>query len=249
MNAHQPQLPLAYEPIRLDDGANVKAYSIQLGLDGAEEGTLVWATRQAEAEARPGNTWYSPDDGLYLGLVLEPDFPTEQAGQLALVGLVSMGLSMAEHVVPMTDLAYRWPNDILLSGSKVAGLWLSANEAGDRLVLNLAVNVAKAPQQVIDAGCVQTDGATPETTPEILLETFARQFLDWINRWAEEGMAPILRQVRSRHAKPGTPVLLRLDRGEHLAGSVVEIAEQGQLVLETDGQTRSVALNEFFGLK
>ncbi len=249
MNRHQPQLPLAYEPVALDDGANVKTHSFRLALDGAAEGTLVWASGQADGEARPGNTWYSPEGGLYLGLILEPDYPTEQAGQLALVGLISMGLAMAEQVVPMTDLGYRWPNDILLSGSKVAGLWLDMNEAADRLVLNLAVNVTQAPQQVIDAGCVQVDGGTTETTPEILLESFARHFLDWINRWAEEGMAPVQKQFRSRHAKPGTPVLLQLPDGQSVAGSVVEINDEGQLVVETDGRTRCIHLHEFFGLK
>ena len=249
MSTRPPQLPLAYEPVALDDGANVKLHSIGLAETGADEGTLVWATRQAEGEGRPGNTWYSPDEGLYLALVLEPDFSTEQAGQVGLVGLISAGLAMAEHVAPMTDLAYRWPNDILLSGSKVAGVWLDMNEQGDRLVLNVAVNVAQPPEQVIDAGSVRIDGGTPETTPVELLESFARQFLDWINRWADDGMAPVLKQFRSRHAKPGTPVLLRLSDGEDVAGSVVAVDDEGRLELELDGQRRVLDLNAFFGLK
>lgn len=248
MSKHQPRLPLAYEPVALDDGANVRLHSLRLAGHGAPEGTLVWATRQADADVRPGNRWYSPEGGLYIGLVLEPEFPTEMAGQIGLVGLISMGLAVAEHVAPMTDLAYRWPNDILLSGSKVAGLWLDMDNEAERLILNLAVNVTQAPEQVIDAGCVHTDGGTTDTTPEMVLESFARHFLEWINTWAEEGMAPVLNQLCPRHARPGSSVLLRLHDGQNLAGSIIELDEQGRLVLENDGRMRSVKLNAFFGL-
>ncbi len=249
MAKHQPQLPLVYEPVALKTGDSVRQHSMDLAERGAAEGTLIWAKQHPDGEARPGKTWYAPDDGLYLALLMEPDYPDHQAGQVGLVALIAMGIAMAEHVAPMTDLAYRWPNDILLSGSKVAGLWLDKNRTGDRLVLNIAVNVAQPPGQVFDAGSVRVDGGAPDLTPEQLLESFARHFLEWINRWAEEGMSPILNQFRSRHAKPGMPVLLQLANRQDVAGSLVVVDDEGCLVVELDGQPRTIRPDEFFGLK
>lgn len=242
------ELPVAYEPLALDDGANVRAATLSLAATGAGEGTLVWATRQAQGEGRPGKTWYAPDQGLYLSLILEPEFEPEQAGQIALVGLVAMGLALAEQVMPMTDLSYRWPNDILLSGAKVAGLWLDRDVEEGWLVLNLAVNVGTEPEQVVDAGCVQIEGGNPDITPQSLLQDFARQFLHWINRWDEEGLEPLLAQFRLRHAAQGTPLMLRLDSGEAVAGAFCGLSSEGGVQIDAAGQTRTLSLNEFFGL-
>ena len=245
----RPQLPLAYEPVALDNGDGVRSHAVRMAREGAEEGTLVWATRQSEGRGRPGKDWHSPDEGLYVSLILEPEFARADFGQIALVGVVSMGLAFAEQVVPMTDLAYRWPNDILLSGVKVAGLWLDADEHNDWLVLSVAVNVGRAPETVIDAGCVQVEGGNPDITPTSLLENYARHFLHWLNRWAEEGMDPILGQFRNRHAQPGTAMMVRLDSEEVIAGPLIGLDETGALQVETgQDQVRTVTLNEFFGL-
>lgn len=243
----RPQIPIAYEPINLSDGRNVREQSLLLARDGKEEGTLVWSTRQTEGQARLGRTWYAPDGGLCVGLVLEPECADDQLGELGLVGLLALGNAIAEQVAPMTDLVYRWPNDVILSGSKVAGVWL--DRADDRLVISLAVNVTQAPPQIFGAGCVLTEGGAPEITPERLLEGFARHFLDWINRWAEDGMAPVLKAFLTRHASAGASLLVQLDDNESLAGALVEVDEHGSLILQAGDQTRLLTLNDFFGLK
>ncbi|TVS10192.1 MAG: biotin--[acetyl-CoA-carboxylase] ligase [Wenzhouxiangella sp.] len=248
-DGNHPELPLAFKAVAIDNGDCVRSSAVQRARDGAEEGTMVWSSRQSMGLARPGKAWHSPDTGLYLGLILEPEFASADTGQIALVGLVSMGLAIAEQVVPMTDLAYRWPNDILLSGVKVAGLWLDADENNDWLVLSVSVNVGQAPEGIIDAGCVQVEGGNPEITPGSLLEDFARQFLHWINRWAEEGMEPVLAQLRNRHPQAGTGMMVRLDTDETIAGPLIGLDENGALQVETSTKPiRTITLNEFFSL-
>lgn len=246
--SRQLHLPLAYEAVALVSGASVRQSAVQMAAEGAGEGTLVWATEQPDDEIRPGRIWYAPDQGLYLALVLEPEFEPDKAGEIALVGLVSLGLAMAEKVMPMTELRYRWPNDILLSGSKVAGLGLVRDLDAGWLVLHLNVNVGKEPEQVFDAGCVQIEGGNPEVTPEDLLEEFARQFLEWINLWDEQGPGPLVDHIRRRHDGEGTPVMLRLHNDEAVAGTLVGVNDAGGLEIELDEKRRTVRLNEFFGL-
>ena len=91
-----------------------------LACDGAGEGTLVFAARQAQGRGRLGRRWESPDGGAYFSLILRPTRPPPEIPQLSLVA----GLSAAEAIRELTALSpsIRWPNDVLLNGKKVAGI-------------------------------------------------------------------------------------------------------------------------------
>ncbi|HMA99094.1 MAG TPA: biotin--[acetyl-CoA-carboxylase] ligase [Wenzhouxiangella sp.] len=249
VEGHHPELPAAYEPIKLDGTTNILETTQRMASEGSGEGTLVWANRQSPGNFRPGKKWFSPDDGLYLGLILEPEFAPENAGEIALIGLLSLGMALAESVAPLTDLRYRWPNDVLLSGSKVGGVALRRSLEEGWIVLAVSANVGKGPVEVIDAGCAQIEGGNPELKPVELLQSFAREFLHWINRWDEEGLEAILTALRGRWGQPGESVLIELDDGATIAGALKEIGDQGQLVLDTDGGETRVTLNHFFALK
>lgn len=244
-----PELPAVYEPVALDGSTIVLETALDMARQGRGEGTLVWATQQPKAAMRPGKTWYSPAQGLYLSLILEPEFAPEATGQMALIGLLSMGVAIAEAVVPMTDLRYRWPNDLLLSGSKVCGVGLRQDLTEGWLVLGVSVNVGEEPAEVIDGGCVQIEGGNAELAPSELLQGFARQFLHWINRWDEEGLEPILSAMRGRWGSPGESVLVELEGNRILAGAFQDVGAEGQLVLETDTEVQTVSLNDFFALE
>ena len=72
---------------------------------------------------------------------LRPDDPP--APSLSLVA----GLALIEALdvaVPGQPLVLKWPNDLMLSGKKLAGILLE--RAGERVVLGFGVNLAAAPQ-------------------------------------------------------------------------------------------------------
>jgi BirA family biotin operon repressor/biotin-[acetyl-CoA-carboxylase] ligase len=244
-----PQLPAAYEVIQLDGRSIVVDHAVELARQGAPEGTLVWASAQSQATHRLGKPWFSPDNGLYLALVMEPEFDASRFGEIGLIGLLSLGWAVSDHVAPMTDLRYRWPNDLLLSGSKVGGVTLRKSSDGSWLVLGVSVNVASEPSEVIDGGCVAIEGGCADIQPTAVLESFAREFLHWINRWDEDGLGPVLTALRGRWGQPGESVLIELADGTTMAGAFKEIGEKGQLILETADNEETVPLLDFFGLK
>jgi BirA family biotin operon repressor/biotin-[acetyl-CoA-carboxylase] ligase len=243
-----PQLPAAYEVTQLDGTSIVLDYTVELAEQGAPEGTLVWATAQPQGTLRLEKPWFSPDNGLYLGLILEPEFEQARYGEIGLIGLVSLGWAVADHVAPMTDLMYRWPNDLLLSGSKVAGLTLRQTHDLSRLVLGVSVNVGNEPTEVIDGGCVSVEGGCPDILPTAILESFAREFLHWINRWDEDGLSPILAALKGRWGKVGESVLVDLRARHSLAGEFQEVDQQGSLILGVENGLQKIHLSEFFDL-
>jgi BirA family biotin operon repressor/biotin-[acetyl-CoA-carboxylase] ligase len=80
------------------------------------------------------------------------------------------------------------------------------------------------------------------------LEDFAKYFLSWINRWAEDGFEPIGRHWQIRADGIGDELELRLG-DQLLRGSFVKLDEQGKLVMMgTDQIERRISVNEYFAL-
>lgn len=247
--AQRPQLPSVYEPVHLESSENLAEAALKRAQAGAPEGTLVWTTNQARGVGRLGQEWESPPDGLYAAVVLRPDFDWKDTGQIALVGLVSLGAAVAALVEPMTELRYRWPNDLLVGGTKIAGLWLREDREAGWLTLVLACNVAERPSAVLDGGCLREEGGNPDIGPVELLEQFSRQFLSRLNAWADEGMVSIVREFSSRSDPPGTPVALVIEKNEKLAGTLDGVDSLGRLELLLDGKRRTVSIRRYFGLQ
>lgn len=104
-----------YEEI---DSTNVRARA--LAEEGCPHGTLVAADVQSRGRGRWGRTWHSPAGGVYMSLVLRPDFPPIKARMLTLIA----ALSAAEAIRECTglDAGIKWPNDLLINEKKVSGI-------------------------------------------------------------------------------------------------------------------------------
>ena len=117
------------------------------------------------------------------------------------------------------------------------------------LVVGAMINVALHPPnpEPEEYNSVHASGS-PEVTVAQVLEDYAKYFLNWINRWAEDGFMPIGRQWQFRADEVGENIELELgDR--RLSGTFVELDEQGKLVLRTpENVDVRYSVNEFFDL-
>lgn len=248
-----PHLPAAYELLHLTVADSARDEAIRQARSGAGEGTLVWVDAQHAGRARLDRPWLSPPQGLYCALVLRPEFSLVRAAELPLLACVALGTAMAEQVQAMTDLRFRWPNDVILNQAKLAGVWLDAGPLVDGLpqwlVLSCAVNVGEPPPlPFAEAACVAVEGGVPALRPADLLAGYARQLLGWLERWDRQGLAPVLRQFIGRAQRRAEPLQLVLASGEEISGSLLDYDPHGGLVIQTAGALRRVSLAEFLGL-
>jgi len=234
---------MAYETV---DSAVEEAS--RLAMQGAEEGTLVWARNQSAAYGRPGHPWVSNSGNLYCAILFRPEAPLAITTQLIYVTAVGLWAAMAACVSPLTELHYRWPNDILLLDDKVAGLTLSLPSPNDDncLVVGVAVNVANHPEEIdLQASSMALDGGS-EASEVKLLELFSRHLLGWLNRWSDEGFDPV-RKAWLQHASGIGQHMKVVVNDETVEGVFVELSEQGALVMEMpDRQLREISVTEFF---
>jgi BirA family transcriptional regulator, biotin operon repressor / biotin---[acetyl-CoA-carboxylase] ligase len=92
----------------------------ELADEGRPSGTVVLAASQSAGRGQYGRSFHSPVGGLYFSLLLQPDIPNET---LPLITLVT-GLACRDVLYRNFNLQplIKWPNDIYLSGRKVAGI-------------------------------------------------------------------------------------------------------------------------------
>lgn len=109
-----------------------------MAAEGAASGTVVLADEQTAGVGRLGRTWHSERDaGVYMSVVLRLPLPP---ANLPLANLM-LGLATADAIQNACGLRcdLRWPNDVLISERKAAGIL--AQMAGESVIAGIGINV------------------------------------------------------------------------------------------------------------
>ncbi len=114
-----------------------------LARGGAKEGEVVLAEAQTRGRGRHGRTWVSPaGKGLWLSVLLRPKLRIESVTQLTIAAAVALSRAIRNQTELRPEI--KWPNDLLFSGKKVAGILteLSAEPGAIKhVVVGIGVNV------------------------------------------------------------------------------------------------------------
>ena len=143
--------PTAVKPLLRGRFGQVYRYaeitpSTQRMLVGDEtEGAVAVAEEQTEGRGRLGRNWEAPAGTSVLVSVLL--LPTVAGSRLPELSLVA-GNAVAEAILELTGIkpAIKFPNDVLISGRKVAGILAESSEG--RVVLGIGVNVNQTLEQL-----------------------------------------------------------------------------------------------------
>ncbi len=245
------RLPPAYLLVTRETVDSTNDEAKRLARAGAEDGTLVWARSQTAGRGRGGRSWVSPPGNLYFSLVLRPACAPAQAAELAFVAALGVGNALGAVLPPLSEVRYKWPNDVLLNERKVAGILLETESAAggelDWLVLGIGINIASHPE---DAGFPATnlefESGIKQDSAEVLA-AFARHFLVWVNRWLDEGFAPVRAAWMAQAMGIGERIRVRLPT-ETLRGKFVDLEPDGRLVLDLGGKggVRRISAGDVF---
>ncbi|MGE5202428.1 MAG: biotin--[acetyl-CoA-carboxylase] ligase [Acidobacteriota bacterium] len=221
----------------------------RLAETGAPAWTAVFAHTQSAGRGRRGRDWQSPPGNLHSSIILRPAGPVAASAQLGFAAALAVGEALAPRLPPACDLRYKWPNDVLADGGKIAGILLesAATPAGAVawLVAGIGINVASHP---LDTPYHATSlaalgaGAVP---PEMLLRDVVERLQLWVSRWEREGFEPVRRAWLQRALGLGGMLGVRLPQ-ESVTGRFVDLDRDGTLLLETETGPRRIAAGEIF---
>ena len=86
-----------------------------------EQGLIVLADSQTDGKGRLGRTWHSaPGTGIYISTLIRPNLSPEQLPILTLMAGLATVIAVNEFTSNRAQL--KWPNDLLLTGKKIAGV-------------------------------------------------------------------------------------------------------------------------------
>jgi BirA family biotin operon repressor/biotin-[acetyl-CoA-carboxylase] ligase len=249
MMPEAPEFPPPFRVVAYETLGSTNDEAKRLARAGAGEGLIVWAKTQNAGRGRRGRVWVSPPGNLYMSLVLRPKCRAAQAAQLGFVAALGLGDTLIALSSPNLDLRYKWPNDLLCSGKKVAGILLEteiiAGDMPDFVVIGIGVNLVSSPRDVSYPATSLVAEGLFSGTPQTVIGALTRHFGEWFARWQDEGFAPIRAAWLARASGLGAAIQVRLDQ-DTLDGRFRDLDGDGALILDTPSGSRRIAAGDVF---
>ena len=229
------------------DSTNLQARRIVVGEgDSSAKATpaVVIARQQTAGRGRLGRGFYSPRDGLYLSIVIKPDFDISRSSLVTVAAAAATSEAIDEVCGCASQI--KWVNDIFLNGKKVCGILTEAItdfETGqiEYLITGIGINTSEKsfPAELREiAGSVSEDGLSGHEKA-LLAAAVVERFL----RYTKD-LSGFMDSYRSRSMVIGKDITVytgtyRKDPTQELGGRparALGIGDDGALeVIYTDG--------------
>jgi BirA family biotin operon repressor/biotin-[acetyl-CoA-carboxylase] ligase len=215
--------PYRYEP---------SCGSTQALLDGSlPEGAVAVCDEQTAGHGRLWRRWDAPPGtGILCSTLLRP--PRERrAAELSLIA----GLAAAEAVEVTLGVTaqIKWPNDVMVNRSKVAGALAEARAGA--VVLGIGINVNQTLEQLpsettTPPASLRVLGGRPHERAAILALLLERLEL-WYDGWLEGGIDALYDVLRARDFLRGRRISV-----DGVSGIALGIDRTGRLALDVEGR-------------
>jgi biotin-(acetyl-CoA carboxylase) ligase len=223
-------LPSIYRPLALTPPSDPFDEACALATAQGEPGTFLWARREDWAQC---------------AVLLAPDQRAASALLVAYVALLGLREALGAVAPPAVPATFGWPDRLLVNGALAGGIRVRLppvkypDDVPDWLAVGIEVLIVgdpedSAPGRHVDRTSLYEEGCG-EVTAIALLESFGRYFLNWINRWQDDGFAPVKAAWLARAEDHEEEIEFSLDGRRH-AGRFAGIDDSGDLVLVRAGE-------------
>ena len=179
-------LPAEYKNIKIHiydtlDSTNIKAK--QIAAENGEDRAVIMARQQTGGRGRLGRSFFSPKEGLYMSILIKPDFDLSNSGLVTSAAAVSVAQSIEE--IAHKDAGIKWVNDVYVDSKKVCGILtegITDFETGriEHLIIGIGINttVKDFPKELL-----QTVGAVEgEYSKSALAASVVSKTIDFIKQ-------------------------------------------------------------------
>jgi len=215
-----------------------------------ERGPLWIAAReQTQGRGRRGRTWSTEDGNLAASLLMTVNVPLPVAATLGFVAALALQRAIADCTQGLS-ITLKWPNDILASGRKLAGILLESESIDGEavVVVGMGVNVVSAPEDTpFPAVSLAALGQT--ASAEHIFAELSDAWAGLCTQWDHgRGFDAVRAQWLAQAAGLGKEISVRT--GDTLLQGIFEtLDEQGRLVLhDIEGRRMTVTAGDvYFG--
>lgn len=208
-------LPPPYTQVRLRELGDAFAHATSIASDRGA-GTLVYVGRFDLAE---------------FAVVLEPEEPLAQARLGFYACMAGLTDALIAHAEPETHVVIDWPDTIRVNGGLVGGGRLAwpadtrEDEVPDWLVFGAMIRTAS--QIDVEPGLnphitALAEEGFSEFTPDLLMESFARNLMVALDAWQESGFAAVAKNYLERLPRESGVRRSIDDNGDLLVGHMIK---------------------------
>ncbi len=205
----------------------------KLGLDGGQEGTVVFSESQRKGRGRMDRAWISPKGGIYFSLLLKPKFlQIQEVPQITL--MISLACLKAIKKATGVECQLKWPNDIFLNKKKLGGILCEIHAETDKVhfvVVGIGINVNSRD--------------LPKTATSLFLSTknkfsrveIAKRVLEEIEtqykRIKDDGFKDVLKEWSQACFLWGKKIKVKIF-DKQISGQALSIDKRGYLLIKRD---------------
>jgi len=222
--------------LRLHTTTSTMKDAAVLAAQGEPHGTAVMADCQTLGIGRQGHSWHSADaGGLYLSIVLR--LPIDPGSMPILT--MALGLAVQRAVNDFTQVCtdLRWPNDVMLSERKLAGILVQAAEGALIAGIGLNVNQAGFPEDLAELATSLRLETGSEFDKDALAERVVTESLRYAGLLADKGKREILRRFEECSTWPRGKAVVVDDR---IRGVTAGLDDNGFLLVQTPEKLETI---------
>ena len=159
----------------------------QMAISGSSHGTLVISKKQASGKGRKDHSFFSPDGGIYMSIILSPDnLPSLKPDVITAYTGVSVCRSIEKlcHMLP----SIKPVNDLFLDGKKICGILTESGTEFDSgtvqwIVVGIGINfdpdILSFPSGLLSVvGSLYKPGEAGISKNQLIAEIYTR-LIDW----------------------------------------------------------------------
>jgi BirA family transcriptional regulator, biotin operon repressor / biotin---[acetyl-CoA-carboxylase] ligase len=207
--------------------------------DDAPHGSLFVAESQLKGRGRRGASWHSaPGQSLTFSLLLRPELEPARVSLLSLVTGLAVRHVLSRHVD--CPVLVKWPNDVLASGRKIAGILVESQLSGGRVsavVVGVGLNLGPCefPPELRERAVSLHELGVASLDAGALLGELVHEIATRIQACAGEGTSEIVRELQEFDALLGKRVDI-----DGTSGVAAGIGADGSLLVDTADGRKSV---------
>ena len=224
-----------------DEIDSTQNFALELSTKDNENGTIVIAQKQIDGRGRLKRKWYSPEGGLWFSIIIKPKFEVFDATIIPIAS--SLALCLAIETVHNIKVNVKWPNDITISGKKVAGMLVDANiqaNSIENFVLGVGINFRINTLQMTKAlknspnyyGVTSLFTTKDKVTQMKLFNQFLVELEQVLDNLTNGGKNEIIKKWSKRTDMFGRHVKINTSKGKIL-GVAKKVDNEGALIIKT----------------
>lgn len=245
-------LPVGHRREHHESLTSTNAHALAAARLGEGGGLWITAGEQTAGRGRRGRGWTTGAGNLAASLLLIDPAPRAIAATISFVAAVAVHQATVDVAGPAVAerLALKWPNDMLLDRTKVAGILVEGEvlpSGAFAVVIGIGVNCVSHPDETGGqaAGDFRERGLPVDA--EALFSRLAFRMDEEIGRWDRGHDFPTVRAAwLARAVGIGEPIRVNLAGGS-VTGHFEALDEAGQLILlRDDGRRQSIGAGDVF---